>query len=254
MKVLILMVYFNRPILARNALKSVLRANEYHKDLELMILDDNSPIPIKPIVKDVMKGHLHKVSVSNSKMSFDEKIHRGLIIGEYANFGIRQSDADIGITLCDDDEIYPTYLQDITQYFQKNPEVMYAYSHVSLFNPLIKSERVPNLTSPYNKQGAINPVDVLDGSQVAFRLSCCKEHGAWFQQTTLCVEGMPWVKDTDKSFFEQLYERFGMAQPTGLISQYKAIHDWQLVWHKKTDAVGLKAHYDNLVKHGGTLF
>lgn len=252
-KILILSSYFNRPILVRNALASIRKADQFHQDWELMLLDDNSPHPVRDIVKEEMKDYLPRISVANSGMSFDDKINKGLILGEYINFAIRQSNADIAITLTDDDELFPTYLRDISGFFEQYPDVMYCYSKISLFNP--NKERSLCLTGKYNvHEGPINPVNKVDGSQVAWRTACSKEHNVWLPQSTLFVQDMPWAKDTDKGWFERLYEKFGPAMPTGFVSQYKSIHDWQLLWHKKTDADGLKEYYNHIVRQGGIDF
>lgn len=54
MKILILSSYYNRPILVERMLDSILVANQYHTDWELAILDDNSPIPLEPIIQKKM--------------------------------------------------------------------------------------------------------------------------------------------------------------------------------------------------------
>ena len=109
MKILILCSYYNRPILLRNALNSILRADEYHQDWELAFGDDGSEIPGKPIVEEVLKDHLDHVRCYHSNMKFEDKIENGLILGTMANEAMQDSDADIGFMLCDDDELVPTY-------------------------------------------------------------------------------------------------------------------------------------------------
>ena len=256
MKIIILCSYYNRPILLKNALRSILDANEHHQDWELAFGDDGSEIPGKPIVEDILKGHLDRVKFYHSEMKFEDKIEYGLILGRMANRAMRESNADIGIMLCDDDELVPTYLKGLSDYFTANQKVMYCHSKIHLYNPLFNSrEEVDNITGRYNKHnGPVNPVNNVDATQVAWRLSCCKEHDAWFVETTKFVEGQPWAKDTDKSFFENLYAKFGDAQFSGLVGQYKGIHDYQLLWHKGVPAGQLWA-YDKMVKElGGKVF
>lgn len=256
MKILILSSYYNRPVLVRNMLASVLAANEYHADWELSILDDNSPIPLEPILDKMMVGHMDKVRTANSGMSFQNKIEQGLALGRWANQGIRESDADIAIFLTDDDELVPTYLRDLSSYFANYPDVPYCYSHIHLFNPLCqKSSEVDCLGHKYNQwREPIDPVAKLDASQVAWRLSCCKEHGVWLKESTNEFADMPWVKDTDRSFFERLFNTFGAAPFSGLVGQYKGVHEHQLLWHKKTDEVGLREYYERINELGGKEF
>ena len=243
------MSYFNRPLLVRKSLNSILLASEYHQDWELAFGDDNSKFPGKPIVEDVLKDHLGKINFYNSGLSFEEKIKRGLILGELANQAIQKSDAEVGIILQDDDQLVPTYLKKLSDFFLNNPKVMYGYSKVHIYNPLYEDvDNVDNLDHKYNKCNMpVNPVNNIDASQLAFRLSCCKEYDAWFGTTTLQRESMPWAKDTDKTFFENLYEKLGDTSPIDVVGQYKAIHEYQLLWHKKTDENGLR-HYCEMIE------
>ena len=248
-RILILVPYYNRPILLRNAMQSVLRANQFYDKWELAFGDDGSSIPGRPIVEDVLKGHLERVEFYKSDMSFEDKLEHGIMLGRMANEAITQSSADVAITLCDDDELFPTYLRDLNLFFENNPSVLYCYSKIHLFNPLKqKSDVVNNVSGKYNQwEGPIDPVNKVDGCQVAWRLSCCKQHGAWFTDSTKFVSGKPWVKDTDKSFFEVLYNKFGPCYPTGIFAQYKGIHDYQLLWHKNATSESLR-DYDTKVK------
>ena len=250
------MSYFNRPLLVRKSLNSILLASEYHQDWELAFGDDNSKIPGKFIVEEILKDNLDKVVFYNSGLSFEEKIERGLILGNLANQAIEKSDAEIGIILQDDDQLVPTYFRDLSKFFSENPEVMYGYSKVHVYNPLYQDVNdVDNLDHKYNKCNMpVNPVNNIDASQIAFRLSCCKDHDAWFGNTTLQVEGMPWAKDTDKTFFENLYEKLGNAYPIDVVGQYKAIHEYQLLWHKKTNKDGLKCYYQMIESLAGKEF
>lgn len=258
------MSYFNRPLLVRNALNSILRANEHHGDWELYFGDDSSIIPGKPIVEEVLKDHLDKVTFANSNMTLDDKIANGLVLGRYCNEGIRNSDADIGIMFSDDDELHPHYLANLADYFTNNQDVLYCWSAICPFNPILGSredleEQLKSyngmLRNRYNNHGTeINPVNNVDASQVAWRLSCCKDHGAWFADTTKFVDGKPWTKDTDKGFFESLYEKCGPCRRTPYFAQYKGVHDYQLLWHKNVGEAGLRAYHQMVLENAGVKF
>lgn len=84
----------------------------------------------------------------------------------------------------------------------------------------------------------------VDASQVAWRLSCCKKHNAWFSESTKLIKNKPWVVDTDRSFFENLFDKCGPCCPTNTFCQFKGIHDYQLLWHKNATEESLIA-YDN---------
>lgn len=246
-KILILMTYYNRPKLLKNSLRSLLAANEYYTNWELFFGDDNSPIPGEPIVKEILKDHLDKVHCINSGMSFEDKISKGLVAGRFANEIIKNSDANLAIILSDDDELFPTYLKEIAEYFTQHPDIMYAYSKIHIFNPLFeKSHSVNNLKHKYNYDKPINPVNKLDASQVAFRLSC----PIVFPCSTFYKE--PCTINLDASLFQQLYDKFGECHPTGFVAQYKGVHEYQLVWHKK--GVNFPNYIKMLDRLGGELF
>jgi uncharacterized CHY-type Zn-finger protein len=256
MKILILMSYYQRPILVRNALQSILKANEHHSDWELVFGDDGSEIPGKPIVEEVLKDHLHKVQCIHTQMSLEDKLNFGLTVGKHANEAIRSSSAEIGIMLCDDDELHPMYLKNLSNFFIANPDTLYAYSKVHIYNPLLqKSEDISGLNCTYNQwRDPINPAGKVDASQVAWRLDCCKKYEAWFSETTKLTEHMPWIKDTDRSFFENLYSKCGLCTPTGFVGQYKGIHDYQLLWHKKACADDLRSYNKMIQQLAGVKF
>jgi len=256
LKILILCSYYNRPLLVRNALNSILKANEHYTNWELAFGDDGSKIPGRPIVEEILKDHLDKITFVHSGLEFEDKIQQGLILGKLANEAIQESDADVALILCDDDELVPTYLKGLSEFFQSNPSVLYCYSKIHLYNPFYqKSKDVNNVSGNFNKwDWPINPVNKVDATQVAWRLDCCKEHDAWFQDSTKSVQGKPWTKDTDKSFFENLFNKCGKCHPSGLIGQYKGIHDYQLLWHKDVPPAQLWA-YDKMCKElGGVEF
>lgn len=252
MKILILSSYYNRPKLIRNMLKSLIEADKLHQDWELAILDDNSPIPVQDIVEEEMVGYLEKIRIENSNMSFEDKMQRGLVLGEYANRAIRESEADIGILLCDDDELVPEYLKQISDYFETNEYVKYCYSKIYVFNPFVVETKLQKCdNNKYNQWiGPINPVGKVDASQVAWRLSCCKEDQAWFQETTKKSEEDPFLHDTDYGFFSNLHSKCGLCYQSNLYAQYKGIHEHQLLWHKKGNSGSLRIYFDNIEQLG----
>lgn len=257
LKILILCSYYNRPILVKNTLQSILRANEHHTNWHLGFVDDGSEQPGRPIVEDILKDHLEKITFVHSGMKFEDKIKQGLILGKIANQGIRDSDADVAFILCDDDELVPTYLKQLSDFFIKRQEVMYCFSKLYLYNPLIQKSSEVELNSNNkwsNFKEPINPVNHVDASQVAWRLDCCKKHGAWFKESTISVPGKPWTKDTDKSFFENLYDKCGLCHPTGFVGQFKGIHDYQLVWHKNATSSSLLNYETKCRELSGTEF
>lgn len=251
MKILILLSYFDRPKLVRNALNSIL--NSTYKNWELVFGDDGSKNPGEPIAREILKDHLDKIYFVNSYMTIAQKLKEGIRLGYYANREVLRSSADIVVTLCDDDELVLDYLENLSDYFEKE-DCMYAYSKVHIYNPLFQSSRsVSNLSNKYNQWDTpINPLNKLDASQVAFRSDCFKKYNIRFPETTL-AEIYPYLTSTDAGLFEQLWKTFGDCHPTKLISQYKGVHDYQLVWSKNDNAVGINRYINKVQELAGVI-
>lgn len=246
MKILILLTYFNRPILVRNALRSI--ADTSHDQWELIFGDDGSPNPGEPICREILGDHLGKIQFINSHVAAEQKFQEGISIGKIANRLIAESDSDIAITLCDDDALRPDYLTELSLYFEDNP-TQYAYSHISIFNPLIEPPGEMRLDHKFNAfRNPVNPAGRLDTSQVAFRTSTVRDHGCRYPETT-AIGDKPWLMNLDAGLFQSIFDRFGPAPFTGLVGQYKGIHDHQLVWHKNNGKLGL----ENYLRSSGSL-
>lgn len=246
-KILIMLSYYNRPILVRNALKSILRSNVHHQDWRLLFGDDGSKVPGEPVVRDILKDHLDKVDFVNSNMSVDDKMEEGIAIGRYANEYLENSDADVVVTLCDDDMLIPSYLMKLSAFFERYTQSMYCYSDVIIYNPLI--EGLPSSACRYNERRNGNPAGKLDASQVAFRMECFRQ-GCRFPDTTT-IGPLPYAANVDAGFYQQLYDKYGAPQWSGFGGQYKGIHDHQLVWHKKQGALGLRNYIDKVEELAG---
>lgn len=251
MKILILAIYYNRPKLLKNAMRSILKANEHHNDWELIFGDDNSPIPGQPIVEDILKDYKDRITFVNTNISLEEKLEKGIMIGKFANEYIKKSNADIAITLCDDDELEPYYLKNISNYFENNIDQVWCYSHLAIFNPFfekteeISLDKIPNCVYNFSTN-PINPVGKLDSSQIAYKLSLFNE-GIKYPETSKSGE-YPWLINPDLELFEMIYAKYGECHFTGFVSQFKGVHDYQLVWNKKKKVLGLKSYIQEVHK------
>jgi len=255
--ILILLTYFNRPKLVRNTLNSILKANVNHQNWKLIFGDDGSPIPGEPIVREILSDHIHQVEFIRKETTLDEKIAKGISLGKYANDILKETNAEIAVPLNDDDQLHPEYLSNLNYYLTECPDVLYCYSNIHLYNPLTqKAEDVTCLKGPYNSYTEpMNLYGKCDASQVAWRVSCNTELGAWFSESTASGNPkMPWATNTDAEFFNQLYEKCGPAYYSGFVSQYKGIHDYQLLWHKKANANELKEYITEANKLAGDKF
>lgn len=221
MKILILLAYYERYNMVRMALESI--KNQSYSNWELAFCDDGSIEPGKPVVEKILNNDLHKVRFYNTNDSVEQKRKNGgSRHGAMLNDAMNQSDADIAIILCDDDILFPRYLELLNNFYTKNLN-NYSYCHVSVYNPLQISEYSDikiNIYNSYNHTADINPVNRVDASQVSWRLKEAKKNNI----------GFPSIKTSnlDADFYSKLYENFGLCSFNGIIGQHKGIHEDQL--------------------------
>lgn len=229
--------YYNRPLFFRKCLQSVIEAGFQHENWELAIGDDGSPHPADAVVKEVMPHHSPRVTVYNTNATREEKVLGIYRLGAVANQAIRESRADIGIFLCDDDLICPNYFRELDEFYRTNPKAMYGYCNLGIYNP-VKPAGVFH-ADKYNKD-VDNPVNQLDASQVSFRLECFRSHGVSFPEQSSLVENL------DAAVLRQMYEKFGKPTRLPFIGQHKGVHDYQMMWNKKKDIAEHLQHIDSL--------
>lgn len=222
-KILILLLYYNRPVLVRNTLRSVLQSHVNYNNWELAFIDDSSPVPGKPIAEEILGDHLDRVRFYNSDMTVDEKISTGGMLGRLLNHAIQDSSAEVGIMLCDDDELVPKYLHDLNRFFCKLPRAHACYCHIHQFIPGVEDPRfVSRLENRFNAYTTpINPSHKVDASQIAWRLSVNKERGIWFRENR--------TSSLDSYFFDALRKATGRVRFSGIIGQYKGVSGTALI-------------------------
>lgn len=222
MKILVLLFYYNRPQLVRNALQSLLDTN-YH-NLDIQIIDDGSIVRVEPVVQELFNNTYlqDKYQIHYINDTPEIKAARpGSIFGQVANEVMLRSDADICVMLCDDDAIYPTYFDNLCKYYSDNTTIHYAYSHVLLFNPVVDNyKECISRENHFNHIVPINPVNSVDASQVSWRLSASKAHNITFPY--------PQTSNLDAVLYQQLFNALGACHYTGCVGQYKGWFDGQL--------------------------
>lgn len=222
MKILILLAYYNRPKMVRLPLESI--RNQSYKNWHLAFVDDGSDIIGRPIVEEILADDLDKVTFYNTGTSrYEKELMGGSIFGSYWNLAMKNSDADIAIMLCDDDALYDDYLEKLAEYYTNNPDVIYSYGHLSVFNPLehLSLDTVTTNTNFHlNLEGDICPVSSVDASQVSWRLPEINARGIEFPY--------PQTINLDESFYRILFDQLGACKFNGLITQYKGWHTDQM--------------------------
>jgi len=230
-KFLILLFYYDRPEMVKNALKSI-ELSEYD-NFEVAFINDTYGVKGVDITNYIENQNvLSKFKYYDICQTNEEKLNQGgSIFGKYANLAITDSDADIIIMLCDDDALLPNYLSNLNNYFKNNTDHMWAYSKVKYYNPLIENYTesednfekikhegvVANLNSNFVP---INPHDKCDASQVAFRKDCFFKGNVWFS--------FPQTVSLDASIYMSMFLSWGSCYPTNFYGQCKGVFSDQL--------------------------
>ena len=219
-KILILLFYYDRPNFVRIALNSVLE--HQYSNWEIAFIDDSSEVPGKPIVEEMLNGHLDKIKFYNTNDSIENKLSRGQehgsIFGKYAQIAVEESDADYVMMLCDDDALYPGYFENLNKYFAEHVDENYVYSHIHTYDPVL----TPLETNPpfedhhLNKTWPLNPHFNIDMSQVAWRRKEFLDKDIKFPY--------PMTANLDSVIFNQMHNRFGDCKFSGFIGEYKGMY------------------------------
>lgn len=223
---LILLLYYERPNMVQNALRSI-KALDY-SNWELAFIDDGVLQPGKPIVESLLPDLLGKVQFYNSHHSVEDKIkNKGSHMGRLMNQAISKSNAQYGLMLCDDDALFPDYLTNLNTWFKAHPKQTQCYCDVVFFNPFKETpqqlqpdpyiwygtEKVDRVKHFLNKGGrTVRASNCLDASQVVWNLDWQRKHKCWFP--------FPKTKNLDADFYKNL----GYCQPAGFNGQYKAYY------------------------------
>ena len=229
-QILILLFYYDRPEMVKNALKSINKST--YTNFTIAFIDDGSKNPGRPIVKQTLNPELlDKVIFYNTNHSIEDKINQGgSIFGKLVNEAIQTTNCDLAIMLCDDDALTPGYLEYLNEYFKLNPKVDHCYSKVLFYDPTkedyTQSKESTNFThsgTTYNLNHyttPINPYCKVDSSQVAWRIKCNIENNIWFP--------FPQTRNLDASLYKELYNKCGPSYPTHFYGQCKGTFGDQL--------------------------
>ena len=127
-KFLIILFYYNRPQMVKNALLSIKYSDFYYDNWKLLFVDDGSPLSGKEILYEILRGCENKIEYINTNSTEEIKFDLGgSLIGKYANDELQKTDCDYAIMLCDDDALYPQYLYNLNDHFNKNSNDISVY-------------------------------------------------------------------------------------------------------------------------------
>lgn len=231
LKFAICLAYYKRPKIVLNALNSIkeLKYDNWH----LYFVDDSG--------NEDFKEKLFSFGISKDKITYipimdsdEKKISQGgSRHGHFINEAYKNSDCDIGITLCDDDALFADYLNKLNKFYANNDKA-WGYCHVKFYNPekeeyksakLIPDEKELNTWTLNSYNVPIYPSCKVDGAQVSFNLHYLRKFNLWYPS--------PQTRDCDRSMFEKCFPVFGPCHFIGGFGQYKGWFRNQLGYRHK---------------------
>lgn len=234
----IILVYYKRPEMVLNALKSI--KNLDYDNWHLTFIDDSGDNSFESTLTNY-GFPIEKFSYVPIMMSDEQKVQLGgSIFGKYINDSIKSTDSDIIILLCDDDALFPDYLSNLNKFYNENKKEIWTYSHVKFFNPEkqiyeeaveIPENKTLN-TYNLNHTERIFPSCKVDSSQVTFRKEAFTLSNLWF--------AYPRTKDLDRDIFEKFSYFWGSCPFSGFYGQYKGWFENQLGHRHKIGKTYLK--------------
>ena len=216
MNFLILLCHYKRYNMVRNALSSLV--DQTYKNFMVALVDDtdNSLMPDLLTEYPTLNVELYVTGDSD-----EVKQQRGYSrFGAFWNKAIQTIDSDVAIMLCDDDALHPDYLQNLKDWYEKNQNCFYCYSHVLEFNPLEEDYRGASRGSWLNHTHPLLPSCVVDASQVSWRSKAFNELGMAFSETQ--------TVNLDASVYDQMGRNWGLCPFSGFVGQYKGTFSNQL--------------------------
>lgn len=229
MRFLILLCYYRRPNMVMNAINSLQWQGVHPQQIDLVFVDDSGPdipLPLRITEKLECNWIVHKIGDTPEQKT----AQGGSRFGSFWNEEMFKSSADVALMLCDDDALFPNYLQNLERWFTENPTADYCHSHVAPFDPFTQTP--PNIVPmPYwlNHNTPIAPSCVVDASQVAWKIESAKRHNIRFPDVQ--------TRNLDAALYGQMHAAWGNCLPTGFIGQYKGVFGNQLSYRTNDWAV-----------------
>ena len=216
----LIIAYYKRPLIVLNALESIMKST--YDNWHLTFIDDSGDESFKNTFLN-FGFDSKKITYTPILMSDDDKVAiGGSIFGKYINDTIKECDSDIIILICDDDAIFPDYMENLNKFYNDNPDKMWGYSYVEFYNPEIehytKATKVngdPSLgaSNLNNSTEQIIPANRVDSSQVSFRKKAFTEGNVWYPH--------PYTANLDAHVFHNMYKVWGLCDFTNCYGQYK---------------------------------
>lgn len=224
----LIITYYKRPKLVLNTLESIIKTS--YDNWHLTFIDDSGDDSFKETFLNY-GFDISKITYKPILMSDSEKNEiGGSIFGKYVNDTILETDAEIIILICDDDAIFPDYMENLNVFYNENPNKMWGYCHLKFYNPevehytnsrhVIPENTIPDGPDLNSNTTPISPENVIDFSQVTFRKRAFTESNVWYPH--------PYTVSLDAHVFHNMTQFWGLCDFTNCYGQYKAWFDNQL--------------------------
>lgn len=228
--ILILLLYCDRPESIKYTLESI--KNQPYKNWILAFCDDSVKEYGENIVRNIFdEDEIRKTrfyctyDTQEAKDLRNEEYQKlnnpghkiGTVIFKLFNKAIDENDHDICLFLCDDDALFENHLDKLNEYYISNPDVIYSYSNIILFDNRYEKYYESNvLKHRFSRTGKQHGYYNLDTSQVSWRSLVYKKDNLKFnEEPHHCF---------DAFWYDKLYQKYGLCEPNFLISQYKNFH------------------------------
>lgn len=216
----IILAYYERPKIVLNALNSILDIT--YPNFRVTFIDDGSIIKGEPIAREVCSSIIDKFDFYYIYNDIPQKIKQGgSIHGKYLNKTIYESDADHIIILCDDDSIYPNFLDNLNEFLNRaeNHNKCYFYHNVVRYDSSTQTykEGIERNDMTYSTNRWKTPINcncVVDSSQVTFSKQATIDAGISYPY--------PQTSSLDAALFQKMFDKWGHCEYSGLISQLKS--------------------------------
>ena len=234
-KFLIILAYYERPKIMQNALKSILDIT--YPEFEVHFIDDGSTTKGEPIVREICSSIIDKFTFHYIDNTIEQKKSQGgSIHGHYLNLAIEQSNADHVIILCDDDAIFPHFLTRLNIFLNKteNLDKKYFYHNIVTYNSIIEpyTVGVERMDMSYLTNRHTQPIHCscqVDSTQVTYSRNFFMDDGLKYPS--------PQTSMLDLVIYGQMFNAWGPAYYSGLISQVKSNNEDNLIFKYNTDKI-----------------
>lgn len=225
MNALVILPYYNRPVMVRGALESLRRQGD--APWRCVMVDDGSEVHGQSVVENEFPDLLPRMEFTRIEDTIGQKVWQGgSRHPQFMNEAIEKGREDLVVVLCDDDALMPGVIGKLLMWHSCHPAEKWSYGHVSIYDPTKESvpwDGEPRMDWHLNRRtDSIFPAYIVDSSQVVFRREA--------------FTGFPPVntKNCDAALFTDMAKKWGRCPFNGLTVQHKGVFSDQMGSRRET--------------------